>query len=582
MTSTSAEEQQPLRFCIIGAGSIGGMMGAFLAHAGFPVTFVDVPGPHLDAMKNQGGIRLITAEGKEIFGQAQAFANMEEVGKVDCVVLALKANTLPLIVGSLPSLLHDNTMVVTIQNGIPFWYFLNHGGEHANKPIQSVDPEGMLISTIDAHRLIGCIAYPAAHILEPGLIKHVEGTRFPVGELDGSNSARLCRLASAFNKSGLKSPQLIGDIKDPKGLRAETWLKLWGNLCFNPISALTHTTLETIATCQSTKQLCMTAMEEAQAVASKLGIRFRTSIEKRVEGAAKVGKHKTSMLQDVEAGRITEVDSMVGSVCELGELVGVPTPSISALYACMQLVNTKIKEEKTRIVSFVKDEYYLKPFQKEEEYSLMALTETYMVVRAPDRLGLLRDITTVVARNKGNIGICKTLMDGDIAVGVLLAFEAPADKVQHITKELNSMHGVSVEISDSDYRIDHPVYLPSNGDTSTLASHHKPQYRVLGAFTDRPGVLKTLAGLLMEHELNIDVVATHRQMVPVCEDRKVAAFMFEAQVHSTRDIDKEALEEQVASACRTLGGTLEFQGLIPSSTFVSSNQISAVPVRSRL
>jgi glycine cleavage system regulatory protein len=332
-------------------------------------------------------------------------------------------------------------------------------------------------------------------------------------------------------------------------------------------------------------------MEEAQAVANKLGITFRTSIEKRVEGAAKVGKHKTSMLQDVEGGRLTEIDSMVGSVWELGELVGVPTPSIYALYACMHMVNTKIKEENTRVVSFSADEYQLQPWK--EDSSLVSVLHVCMIVRGPDRLGLLLDITSVVARYEGNIGICKTLVDEEQA-NVLLTLEAPAEQVQRMTNDLKSRHGFNVEVRecDDDYRSDLPFSLPYRKNALPLSEfaqivYQKTRYGVSGVCADRPGVLKTLAGLLQEHELCIDDMKTHQQTVPVTEDKTVTAFVFEAQVHCEKDIDMLTLQEQFKSASRVLGGTLEFKDLHNTNNsaaqFVSpSKQISAVAVQSKL
>ncbi|HEX6361408.1 MAG TPA: 2-dehydropantoate 2-reductase, partial [Albitalea sp.] len=230
------------------------------------------------------------------------------------------------------------TVVVTMQNGIPYWYFHAHGGALAGTRLRSVDPGGRIGEHIPPGRVLGCVVYPASDLVAPGVVRHVEGDRFPLGELDGSTSERVQRVASSFQRAGFKAPVL-------ENIRSEIWLKLWGNLTFNPISALAHATLVDICQFPPSRELAATMMREAQAVANKLGIEFRVPLDKRIAGAEKVGKHKTSMLQDVEAGRAPEIDALVGSVVELGRLTGTPTPHVDAVYALVQLLARMMETE---------------------------------------------------------------------------------------------------------------------------------------------------------------------------------------------------------------------------------------------
>jgi len=223
--------------------------------------------------------------------------------------------------------------VIPMQNGIPFWYFHDHGGELAGRTVETVDPGGVVKDAIPKERIIGCVVYPATELVAPGKVVHIEGDRFPIGELDGVPSERAAKIAEAFVRAGLKCPLL-------DNVRAEMWLKLWGNLTFNPISALTHATLQDICEDPYGKELAAQMMREAQAVAEHLGITFRVPLDKRIEGARKVGKHKTSMLQDVEAGRPIEIDALVGSVVELGDLTGIPVPTIRAIFQAAKLLGT--------------------------------------------------------------------------------------------------------------------------------------------------------------------------------------------------------------------------------------------------
>ena len=330
-----------MRIAIIGAGANGGVVGAKLALAGEDVTFI-VRGANLDAIRTHG-IKLIQHDGSEqVAREVKATNDYTAAGVQDVVVLAMKAHQLEAVVDDLPRLIGPDTLIVTMQNGLPFWYFQQHGGALAGTPVKSVDPSGRIAAAIPARQIIGCVVYPASELVAPGVVKHIEGDRFPVGELDGSSSARVQRVADCFVRAGFKSPVL-------DNIRAEIWLKLWGNLTFNPISALAHATLVDICQYPPTHALAAAMMTEAQAVANKLGITFRVSIDKRIAGAEKVGKHKTSMLQDIEAGRAPEIDALVGSVAELGRLTDTPTPHIDAVHALVKLLAKTMDEEKGRV-----------------------------------------------------------------------------------------------------------------------------------------------------------------------------------------------------------------------------------------
>jgi 2-dehydropantoate 2-reductase len=326
-----------MKIAIIGAGAIGGYVGARLALAGDEVSFL-VRGANLTAIR-QNGIKLIMNDGSEhVARQVRATNDYAAVGPVDVVVLAMKAHQVEAVAAELPKLLGPDTVIVTMQNGIPFWYFHRHGGEFAGTAVKSVDPNGALAAAIPAERIIGCVVYPASELIAPGVVKHIEGDRFPLGELDGSTSERVTRVSECFTRAGFKAP-VLADI------RAEIWLKLWGNLTFNPISSLAHATLADICQFPLTRELAAEMMREAQAVAHKLGIEFRVTLDKRIAGAEKVGKHKTSMLQDIEAGRAPEIDALVGSVVELGRLTGTPTPHIDTVYALVKLLAKTMDEE---------------------------------------------------------------------------------------------------------------------------------------------------------------------------------------------------------------------------------------------
>ena len=320
-----------MKICVIGAGAIGGLMAAKFSLAGEDVTVID-QGAHLKAIQ-EDGLKLIWEDGSEhLASDIKATDKLEDAGEQDLVILALKAHYLDSVARQIDHLLGPETAIVTVQNGIPWWYFHKHGGPFDGRRLVSLDPSGVLTKHIEGDRIIGCVVYPAAAVTAPGVIHHVEGDRFPIGELDGSESARVQSLHDLFVEAGFRS-RVLDDI------RSEIWLKAWGNLSFNPISALTHGTLEEICRFADTRKLAATMMAEAQAVAETLGVTFRHTIEKRIAGAESVGAHKTSMLQDVEAGRSLEIEALMGAVLELAALTETPAPSIEAVYACVKLLN---------------------------------------------------------------------------------------------------------------------------------------------------------------------------------------------------------------------------------------------------
>ncbi len=330
-----------VKIAIIGAGAIGGYVGVKLALAGEDVTFM-VRGANLSAIR-ENGMKLIMHDGSEHMAtNVRASNDYETIGQQDIVILAMKAHQLEAVAHDVPKLFGPDTVVVTMQNGIPYWYFHKHGGTLQGSQVSTVDPSGIILKNIPAQRLIGCVVYPASELVKPGVVKHIEGDRFPVGELDGTISERVTRVSQCFGNAGFKAPVL-------DNIRAEIWLKLWGNLTFNPISSLSHSTLVDICQFPLTRELATNMMLEAQAVAGKLGIEFRVPLEKRIAGAEKVGKHKTSMLQDVEAGRAPEIDALVGSVVELGRLTNTPTPHIDTVYALVKLLARTMEEERGQV-----------------------------------------------------------------------------------------------------------------------------------------------------------------------------------------------------------------------------------------
>ncbi len=319
-----------MKICIVGAGAIGGYLGAKLALAGEEVTFI-ARGQHLEAIQNRG-LEVIMADGSShIVHPSLATSELNQAGTQDVVIIAVKAQSLAAIAPSLSSLYNPDTMVVTAQNGIPWWYFQKHGGEYEGQKIHAVDPEGIIAANIDIDRVIGCVIYSAVELQSPGVIRHTEGDRFSLGEIDNTKTERIQKLAQTCKKAGLKAPVR-------SNIRTELWLKLWGNLAFNPISALTRATLEQICQYPLTRKLAGQMMMEAQSIGEKLGIEFNISLEQRINGTEKVGAHKTSMLQDIEAGRSTEVEAILGAVIELGKLTQIPTPYMDTVYANVKLL----------------------------------------------------------------------------------------------------------------------------------------------------------------------------------------------------------------------------------------------------
>jgi 2-dehydropantoate 2-reductase len=324
-----------MRVCIVGAGAIGGLLAVRLARAGTEVSVV-ARGPHLEAIRERGLV-LISEDGSEHNQRLDASRSLGDLGLHDVIVLGMKAHQVAAVAPELSLLMGPDTVVVTTQNGVPWWYFHELDSPYRGRTIESVDPGGVIARHIDAERVIGCIAYPAAEIVGPGLIRHIEGNRFSLGELDGQKTVRIRQLSECLQAAGFKAP-MSADI------RSEIWLKLWGNCSFNPISALTHATLVDICEFPLTRQLASNVMREAQAIGDRLGVRFLVSLEKRIAGAQAVGKHKTSMLQDVEAGRALELDALVGAVIELGRITDTPTPYLDALFACTSLLAKTLRD----------------------------------------------------------------------------------------------------------------------------------------------------------------------------------------------------------------------------------------------
>ena len=331
-----------MKIAIVGAGAIGGYLGARLAIAGEDVTFI-ARNRNL-AVINSKGFTLINEDGSSQHTSAvRAVEQMAEAGPQDTVLLTLKAHQVRDVLAGLPALMGPQTTVVTMINGVPWWYFHKLAGPFEGRAVTRVDPDGALAATIPADRIIGSVVYPAAELVQPGVVRVIEGNRFSLGELDGSRSERVEALSKAFMNAGFKSP-ISRDI------RAELWVKLWGNLSFNPISALTHATLQDICRFPPSRALAERMMGEAQAVAEALGVRFKITLAQRIAGAEAVGAHKTSMLQDVEAGRALELEALVGAVVELGQITGTPTPTIEAVYAATSLLGQTLAQQHGRLV----------------------------------------------------------------------------------------------------------------------------------------------------------------------------------------------------------------------------------------
>ena len=315
-----------MKVAIFGAGAIGGMMGVKLAQAGADVTFI-ARGPHLAAMQ-QNGVTMHSG-GETIVVHPRCVGTAAEAGRQDYVIVTLKAHSLPAAAPDIASMMGPNSALITGVNGIPYWYFHGLAGPYEGRVVQSVDPGGVVSATLPPAQAIGCVVYPAAEVIAPGVIEHTYGDRFSLGEPDGSRSERVEAISHLLISSGLKAPVR------PR-IRDEIWVKLWGNLCFNPLSALTGATLDVITGRPDLRGVCRAMMIEAQGVAEALGVKFPISVDKRIDGAAEVGVHKTSMLQDLERGRPMEIDALLGAVVELGEMVGQRMPICESVLALVR------------------------------------------------------------------------------------------------------------------------------------------------------------------------------------------------------------------------------------------------------
>ncbi|PND37432.1 2-dehydropantoate 2-reductase [Paucibacter aquatile] len=333
-----------MKFAIVGAGAIGGLLGVRLAAAGEQVCFI-ARNKNLAAIQTQG-FTLIEEDGRELAQPAgpnlRAVQRMAEAGVQDVVLLTVKAHQLVDLLPELPALIGPKTLIVSMINGLPWWYFQGLAGPHEGRVLESVDPGGAIAATLPSTQVIGSIVYPAAQLEAPGRVRLMEGNRFSLGELDGQRSERIEALSHALMRAGFKAPVA-------KDIRSELWVKLWGNLSFNPISALSHATLEDICRFPLSRELAARMMGEAQQVGEKLGVQFKISLDKRIAGAEAVGAHKTSMLQDVEAGRALELEALLGAVVELARITETVTPNLDAIYAVTRLLALSLSRQGGRL-----------------------------------------------------------------------------------------------------------------------------------------------------------------------------------------------------------------------------------------
>ena len=317
-----------MKICIFGAGAIGGYMGAKLASAGADVSLV-ARGPHLAAMQSKG-LTLIEEGADPITVPVTASDDPAALGQQDYVIITLKAHSVPGVVPHIQPLLGETSTIVSGVNGVPWWYFHKFGGDLEGTRVASVDPGDAQWDGFGPDRVLGCVVYPAAEVVEPGVVKHIEGNRFSLGEPDGSKSDRAMALSKALGAAGLRAPVR------PR-LRDEIWVKLWGNLSFNPISALTHATLDVLCTDEGTRAVARGMMVEAQEIAEKLGVKFPIDVDRRIDGGAAGGAHRTSMWQDLDMGRPMEIDALVSAVQEMGRLTDTPTPTLDTVAALIKL-----------------------------------------------------------------------------------------------------------------------------------------------------------------------------------------------------------------------------------------------------
>jgi 2-dehydropantoate 2-reductase len=327
-----------MRFLIAGAGAIGAYIGARMAHAGFDVTLF-ARGPHLRAMQEHG-VQVRSSDGDFVARPTMA-SSLEEVGPVDVVFLGVKAHGLPQLAPQLKLVLGPETAVVSTQNGIPWWYFQGFGGELEGLRLERIDPGGVISSAIEPHRVLGSIVYFSTEISSPGVIQHIEGNRISLGEPNGSRSDRCRQIAEALIASGLRCPVTTR-------IRPEIWVKVLGNASLNPVSALTRATLVQMLRDPGVSSVIRNIMQEVEALSNKLGMELPVSIDQRMAGAEKVGEHKTSMLQDLEAGRPLELEALVGAVVELGERVGLAMPYTRTVYSCTKLLAQSAASQKPR------------------------------------------------------------------------------------------------------------------------------------------------------------------------------------------------------------------------------------------
>ena len=330
-----------MKIAVVGAGAIGGYLGAKLSLAGEDVSFI-ARNRNLEAINARGFTLQLEDGSTQHATGVRAVQACADAGPQDAVLLTVKAHQISSLLPDLRGLFGPQTMVVSMINGIPWWYFQGLAGPRQGRGLDSVDPGGVIAAHIEPERVIGSVVYPAAELVEPGVVKVIEGNRFTLGEPSGERTERIEALSQALMRAGFKAPV-------SKDIRGEIWLKLWGNLSFNPISALTHATLEDICRFPATRQLAAAMMEEAQAVAGKLGVHFKISLDKRIDGAQAVGAHKTSMLQDVEHGRALELQALVGAVIELAEITDTPVPTINAIHAATALLGNTLAAQQGRL-----------------------------------------------------------------------------------------------------------------------------------------------------------------------------------------------------------------------------------------
>jgi 2-dehydropantoate 2-reductase len=322
-----------VRYAIVGAGAIGAYVGASLVRAGAEVVLI-ARGAHLTAMR-RSGLRVVGNHGD--FTVAPGCTDTcSDVGPVDVVIIALKAHQIAGMLGEIAHLVREDTLIISMQNGVPWWYFQRHGGPLDGTSLDAVDPGGVLARTFDPANVVGCAVYSSTELVAPGVVRHLEGTRYTLGHPDGGTTRRLEKVAAEFQRGGLKAP-VTAEI------RVDVWTKLLGNVCFNPLSALTRSTLAELADDRLVAPTVRAMMEESLAVARHLGVEVQVSIDKRIDGARRVGNHKTSTLQDVEAGRPLEVDCLIGAVVELGDLLGVDVSTTRQVYGLTKMLDRSVQ-----------------------------------------------------------------------------------------------------------------------------------------------------------------------------------------------------------------------------------------------